>query len=126
MGFRPSAATTENHASSPRMPELRVRGFWHMTMASKTKTARRVFMVLSPRTLDYARGALRSLLTNALEPIHLHLITDTYSDRQLLIEEIGRHTFPSGHRCEVFSKEDLDDHESRILGPYPKLRLFRN
>jgi hypothetical protein len=95
-------------------------------MASKTETARRVFMILSPRTLDYARGAFRSLLTNALEPIHLHLITDTYSDKQLLIEEIGGHTFPSCHRCEVFSKEDLDDHESRILGLHPNLRLFRN
>jgi hypothetical protein len=97
-----------------------------MTMASKTETARRVFMILSPRTLDYARGALRSLLTNVLEPIHLHLITDTYSDKQLLLEEIGGHRFPSCHRCEVFSKEDLDDHESRILGLHPNLRLFRN
>src|SRR5271168_5385564 len=119
MGFRPSAATTENHASSPRMPELRVRGFWHMTMATKTETARRVFMILSPRTLDYARGALKSLLTNALEPIHLHLITDTYSDKQLLIEEIAGHIYPSSHRCEVFSKGYLDDHETRILGLYP-------
>src|ERR1700759_290262 len=56
-----------------------------MTMTSKTQMARRIFMVLSPRTLDYARGALKSLLTNALEPIHLHLITDTYADKQLFI-----------------------------------------
>jgi hypothetical protein len=97
-----------------------------MTMASKTETARRVFMILSPRTLDYARGALRSLLTNALEPIHLHLITDTHADKQLFIEEIEGHTFPSCHHCEVFSKNDLNDHESGILGPYPNFRLLRN
>jgi hypothetical protein len=97
-----------------------------MTMTSKTQMARRIFMVLSPRTLDYARGALKSLLTNALEPIHLHLITDTNADKQLLIEETGGYTFPTRHRCDVFSKEDLDDHETRILGNYPNLLRFRN
>jgi hypothetical protein len=95
-------------------------------MVFKPEMARRVFMVLSPRTLDYARGALKSLLNNVLEPIHLHLITDTNSDKQLLLEETGGYIFPSCHRCEVFSKEELDDHESRILGLYPKLRYFRN
>jgi hypothetical protein len=95
-------------------------------MASKTELARRVFMVLSPRTLNYARGALKSLLTNSLEPIHLHLVTDSNSDKQLLSEEVGGYTFPSCHRCEIFSEEDLDDHESRIYGLYPNLRAFRN
>jgi hypothetical protein len=97
-----------------------------MTMASKTELARRVFMILSPRTLNYARGALKSLLTNSLEPIHLHLVTDSNSDKQLLSEEVGGYTFPSCHRCEIFSEEDLDDHESRIYGLYPNLRAFRN
>jgi hypothetical protein len=97
-----------------------------MTMASAAEMTRRVFMILSPRTLGYARGALTSLLINALEPIHLHLITDTNSDKQLLIEETGGYTFPTWHRCEVFSKGDLDDHESRILGSYPHLQRFRN
>jgi hypothetical protein len=97
-----------------------------MTMASKTELARRVFMILSPRTLNYARGALKSLLTNSLEPIHLHLVTDSNSDKQLLSEEVGGYTFPSCHRCKIFSEEDLDDHESRIYGLYPNLRAFRN
>ena len=97
-----------------------------MTMGTKTEMERRVFMILSPRTLDYARGALTSLLINALEPIHLHLVTDTRSDKQLLIEETEGYTFHSRHRCEVFSKEDLDDQESTIFGSYPNLKLFRN
>jgi hypothetical protein len=95
-------------------------------MASKTELARRVFMILSPRTLNYARGALKSLLTNSLEPIHLHLVTDSNSDKQVLSEEVGDYIFPSCHRCEIFSEEDLDDHESRIYGLYPNLRAFRN
>ena len=97
-----------------------------MTMASKSELARRVFMILSPRTLNYARGALKSLLTNSLEPIHLHLVTDSNSDKQLLSEEVGGYTFPSCHRYEVISEEDLDDHESRIFGLYPNLRAFRS
>jgi hypothetical protein len=96
-----------------------------MTLVSKTEAARRVFMILSPRTLGYARGALKSLLTNALEPIQLHLITDTSADKQLLVEETARYTIPSCHRCEIFSQEDLDDHETRLFSSYPNLQRFR-
>jgi hypothetical protein len=92
---------------------------------SKTAITRRLFMILSPRSLPYARHGLKSLLTNALEQVHLHLITDTNSDKQLLIEETAGYPFASRHRLDVFSKADLDDHESTILGRYPNLRLFR-
>jgi hypothetical protein len=96
-----------------------------MTMVSKTEAARRVFMILSPRTLDYARGALESLFANSLEPIHLHLITDTSADKELLLEETAGDAFAGCHRCEVFSKEDLDEQESRLFGSYPNLQRFR-
>jgi hypothetical protein len=92
---------------------------------SKTAVTRRLFMILSPRSLPYAKHGLKSLLTNALEQIHLHLITDTNSDKQVLIEETARYPFANHHRCDVFAKVDLDDHESMILGRFPNLRLFR-
>ncbi len=82
-------------------------------------------MVLSPRALPYARHGLNSLLTNALEQVHLHLITDTTSDKELLLEEKESFPFASRHHCDIFAKADLDDHESMIFGRYPKLRHFR-
>ena len=91
---------------------------------SKSGVARRLFMILSPQSLPYARIGLKSLLTNALEQVHVHLITDSSSDKQLLIEETTR--FAGRHQCEVFAKADLDDQESVIFGRYPNLRLFRD
>jgi hypothetical protein len=87
--------------------------------------ARRVFMILSPRSLVYARHALRSLLRNALEPIDLHLITDSTSDRQLLLEETASYPFGSRHHCTIFAQEDLADLASSIFACHPMLRLFR-
>jgi hypothetical protein len=87
--------------------------------------ARRVFMILSPRSLVYARHALRSLLTNALEPIDLRLITDSASDRQLLLEETAGYPFGDRHRCAIFAQDDLDDLESAMFAGYPMIRLFR-
>jgi hypothetical protein len=96
----------------------------------KTNAARRVFMILSPRSLGYARHALNSLLTNALEPIQLHLITDSSNDKELLIRELDgnglRGSFKAPHRCAVFAKSDLDDHESDTFGRYTRLRFLRN
>jgi hypothetical protein len=86
---------------------------------------RRVFMVLSPRSLDYARLALMSLLRNALEDIDLHLITDSLSDKQLLAEEMAADERPGGHRWTIHAKQDLRDHESTVFGRYPYLRQFR-
>ena len=98
-----------------------------MTMVFSARTvARRLFMILSPRSLGYARHALASLLRNVSEPIHLHLVTDTNSDKQLLLDEIARNPSASSHSCDVFSETDLDDRESTMLGGYPNLRLFRD
>ena len=94
--------------------------------ASNTVPARRLFMILSPRALPYARHGIESLLMNALEPLHLHLITDTSSDKDRLIEESASFPLSDRHYCEVFSKTELDDSASGMFGRYPSLRLFRD
>ena len=96
------------------------------TAVSQTVPARRVFMILSPRALSYARHALESLFTHALEPLQLHLITDSSQDKALLIEEVLRYPLDGRHSFEVFSKADVDDQESTMFGPYPNLRAFRD
>jgi hypothetical protein len=82
-------------------------------------------MVLSPRSLSYATHTLSSLLANALEPIHLHLITDSGDDRQALAGEMEK--YGSGrHQWSVFAKDDLKDREEAMLAGYPHLRAFRD
>lgn len=78
-------------------------------------------MVLSPKSLEYARYALESLYRNALEPFHLHLITDSAADKDLLATEMRDRSGFS-----IFSKSDLAEREAAIFAGYPKLRAFRD
>ncbi len=45
-------------------------------------------MVLSPRSLGYARYALERLFRNTVEQNHLHLITDSAGDKATLTEAL--------------------------------------
>jgi hypothetical protein len=87
---------------------------------------RRVFMVISPVSLGYARFSLESLFRNCAEPIHLHLITDSPADKDKLMEELTVRQNPAGHLWSVFAEDDLADREISIFGPYPNLRHFRH
>lgn len=86
---------------------------------------RRVFMVLSPRALPYARLALQSLFANHIEPIHLHLITDTAADKQLLAEELSERQQAGPHRWDVHDQQELLDREASLFASHPQLRAFR-
>jgi hypothetical protein len=86
---------------------------------------RRVFMVLSPRSLGYARYALESLLSNSLEPLHLYLITDSGRDKELLAEEMTLRKQTGEHAWTIVAEQDLGDREAVIYAPYPHLRSFR-
>ncbi len=93
---------------------------------TRTSAARRAFMILSPRALPFARHALESLLTYALEDLHLQLVTDSPADKDLLIEELGAFATNERHRWDVFSKDDLNEREASILNRYPCVRNFRD
>jgi hypothetical protein len=93
--------------------------------ASETgQTARRVFMVLSPRSLGYARFALESLFRNTAEPIHLHLITDSAQDKTVLTDELVRQQ-TAGHLWTIYSEDDLADAEAAQFHCFPNLQRFR-
>jgi hypothetical protein len=89
---------------------------------------RRLFMVLSPRSLPYAAVALASLFRNAQEHFELSLITDSESDKARLFDEMARHTTTldlHGSSWRVFSFSDLDGSEETLFAPYSHLRNFR-
>ena len=86
---------------------------------------RRVFCVLSPRSLSYARYTLASLFANVREPIHLNLITDTEIDKITLEEELFLRQKTKDHGWSVFSEADLADREADKFGRFPSLIAFR-
>ena len=86
--------------------------------------SRQVYMVLSPRSLSYARDALASLFANSAERIHLRLITDSKEDQAQLSEAVA--ALSTGqHSCTVFSEDDVAEREEALFGGYESLRAFR-
>jgi hypothetical protein len=105
--------------------------------------ARQVYMVLSPRSLGYAKAALESLFSKALEPLDVHLITDSQADKEELQQAIPGGAIPAvlpdrkteasvlagglaPHTCTVTAEEELADAEAKVFSNLPNLRAFRH
>ena len=85
---------------------------------------RQVFIVLSPRSLSYARDALESLFRNSLEALQVRLITDSEEDKQELSEAVAL-LDAKVHRWQVYSERDLADREEDLFKRHNNLRAFR-
>jgi hypothetical protein len=90
------------------------------------RPVRRLFLILSPRSLDYARLSIHSLFNNALEDFHLHLITDSAEDRQALIAALPANHLSGRHQATVYAKDDLADREADRFARHPHIRQFRH
>jgi hypothetical protein len=94
----------------------------------KVGASRKLFMVLSPHSLPYAKLALRSLFDNCVEDFHLSLITDSRDDAVLLSNELAelqtleRTAKRSTH---VYAASDLLDLELDRLAKHQHIRNFR-
>jgi hypothetical protein len=98
-----------------------------MNETAQNPRSRRLFMVLSPRSLPYSRLALASLFHNAGEPFTLTLITDSENDKQVLGEEISKLERPRGEQSvAIFAEQDLIERETEIFARYPNVRSFRH
>lgn len=87
---------------------------------------RQAYMVLSPRSLPYARYALESLFCNSKEALDLHLITDSDADKETLLDSLAAMGMDSRHVWSVTAESELMDRESDVFGAYPNLRAFRH
>jgi len=87
-------------------------------------TMRHVYMVLSPRSLSYARDALESLFANSVEALHPRLITDSKQDKDELSETLAKLDSRT-HRWSVFSEDDLAEREEALFAGHDNLRAFR-
>ena len=87
---------------------------------------RRVFTVLSGRSLRYSRYALQSLFRNSLDPMDLHLITDSSADKDAISEEVSKFSEAVAHSWAVYTRDDLQEQEAIAFAQYPNLRNFRS
>jgi len=85
---------------------------------------RQVYMVLSPRSLLYARDALDSLFRNSAEALRLRLITDSKQDKERLSETVES-LDSKRHKWEVYSEEDLSERDDELFAGYGNLHTFR-
>ncbi len=95
----------------------------------KTTRARRLFMVLSPRSLPYVSLALTSLCRNADEFLFITLITDSDEDKKVLSALLERiisdcEVGPR-HVSAVYSEADLDQRAVQRFLAYDHLQVFR-
>lgn len=90
-----------------------------------TTISRKVYCVLSARSLPYARFALATLLANALEPLDLALITDTEEDQVAILACLKDLETPTPHRVSVHPQAEIDDLALVALQGLPNLQAFR-
>jgi len=93
--------------------------------AKHSAKLRYAFMVLSPRSLPYARLALTSLFLNSIEKLHLSLITDSVEDKKILTEEIHRIEGTDLHQIQIYDFADLNNREDELFRGLDRLRDFR-
>jgi hypothetical protein len=88
--------------------------------------SRKVYLVLSPRSLPYARRGLQSLLLKSLDCLDIVLITDTAEDRTHLERVVRELENPQAHAVRVVAEGELADSESAVFGARANLRSFRH
>jgi hypothetical protein len=94
----------------------------------KVGDTRKLYMVLSPHSLPYAKLALRSLFDNCVEDFHLSLITDSRDDAILLSNELAElqtDERTANRSTGVYAAEDLLDAELDRLEKHHHIRNFR-
>lgn len=94
-------------------------------MKSAFPPPRKIYIVLSARSLSYAHCCMESLARNAAEPLDVTLITDDAKDKQKLADTIASFDLPATQSWRVFDKAEADARAERLYADYPAIRAFR-
>src|ERR1700733_7867733 len=97
-------------------------------MNEESTALRRLFMVLSPRSLPYARLALESLHRNCGEAFSLCLITDSEDDVVRLtseLESLKSHLKSERRTLNVYGEAELEDRAKDQFGRFEHIGAFR-
>lgn len=87
---------------------------------------RKVFLILSPKSLPYSVKCLESLLLNSLEPLDIKLITDSANDKQTLSDFLAEIDNPLAHKWQVVDKNDSDERANEQFKSFKNLQAFSN
>jgi hypothetical protein len=99
-----------------------------MAVHEQPDKRRKLFMVLSPQALPYAILAFKGLFLNAVEQVHLSVITDTDADKQLMatvLSELPEWQRTDRHSWIAYSASDLDEFEQHQFSGLSRLHDFR-
>ncbi len=86
---------------------------------------RKVYCVLSARSLPYATDAMRSLFAHCDEDLDLTLITDAADDKAALVEAMEGLPIAARHRWRVCDQAEADERAASAFAAYPNLSAFR-
>lgn len=96
-----------------------------MSTTPATRPARKVYCVLSARSLPYARHAFRSLFDHCAEALDLTLITDGEDDKAAIAAALRDIPLRGDQRWRVASKREADERAASFYAGYPLIRGFR-
>lgn len=96
-----------------------------MSQPITSNVRRKVYCVLSARSLPYAKKAFESLVANCLDDIDLMLITDEAADRDAIVESLQALNVPGRHTWMVKSQREADEQAETVLAEYPNIAAFR-
>ena len=94
-------------------------------MTETASTPRKIYCVLSARSLPYAKACLASLLRNACETLDLVLLTDGPNDAIQLEAALRPFALRSPHFLQIFDQGDADRRADAKLAPFPHVARFR-
>lgn len=92
---------------------------------SRSVPKRRVYCVLSARSLPYAEKCVSSLFAQATEDLDLTLITDGESDKAQIKDAVAALRLRPGQTWQVYSQGDADERALEVLARFPHLQQFR-
>ncbi len=96
-----------------------------MSPERRLEANRQVYMVLSPRSLFYARLCIESLFRNSHQTFNLHLITDSHADKLQLTEVMESLQSDGRHPWGVTAECELLDYKATTFRSFNNLRNFR-
>jgi hypothetical protein len=96
-----------------------------MNSTTPSAVRRKVYCILSARSLPYADKAMESLVAHCLDDIDLMLITDSAADKVALIEAMGKLQVPARHTWRVVEQAEADERALTVLARYPNIAAFR-
>jgi hypothetical protein len=97
-------------------------------MLHEDPNKRRLFMILSPRSLPYARLAIESLYRNCVDDFSLCLITDSQDDVLSLksdLKSVGNQEESAKRAFAVYGETELADLQQTKFGRFEHIRNFR-